>query len=71
MLAPISDCITVEKCAVIRFLWSEGVKSSKIHTKMLAQHGENCFTQRKVYQRVVGQQALLIKATQATHPPHE
>jgi len=41
-----------EQCAVIQFLWSEGVKPSEVHRIMLAQHRENCITQRKVYQWV-------------------
>jgi len=32
MSALLSDCIIVEKCAFIQFLWSEGVKSSESDT---------------------------------------
>jgi hypothetical protein len=38
----------VEQCAVIWFLWLEGVKTLKIYRRVLAQHGENCIMQRKV-----------------------
>jgi hypothetical protein len=52
MWALLLDCIIVEQRAVIRFLWSVGVKPSEIHRRMLAQYGENCIMQRKVYQWV-------------------
>jgi hypothetical protein len=52
MLAPLLDCTIVEHCAVIQFLWLEGVKPSKIHRRMSAQHRENYIVQRKVYQWV-------------------
>jgi len=47
--AQLSHCTIVEQFAVIQFLWSEGLKSSEIHIIMLAQCGENCVTQRKMY----------------------
>jgi hypothetical protein len=52
MSAPLLDHSIVEQHAVIQFLWSERVKPSKIHRRMLAQYGENCITQGKVYQWV-------------------
>jgi len=38
-LAPLLNCTVVEQQAVIWFLLSEGVKTSKIHTRMLVQYG--------------------------------
>jgi hypothetical protein len=52
MLAPLSDCSIAEQWAVIWLLWLEGVKPSKIHRRMLAQHVENCTMQKKEYQWV-------------------
>jgi len=37
-------CVIVEQRAFIQFLWSEGVKPSEIHRRLLAQYGENCIT---------------------------
>jgi hypothetical protein len=44
MSALLLDCTIVEQCAVIRVLWSEGVKAPKIHRRMLAQYKEKCIT---------------------------
>lgn len=41
-VTPLSVISFVRHRAVIRLLWSEGVKTSKIHRKMLAQYGEDC-----------------------------
>jgi len=49
MSAPLSDCTIVEQCAVIRFVWSEGLKPSEIHRRRLTQYWENFIMQRKVY----------------------
>jgi hypothetical protein len=45
--ALLSNCIVVEQQAVI-FL-SEGVKTSGIYRRMLAQYGEHCMAQKNVY----------------------
>jgi hypothetical protein len=39
-----------EQCAVIRFLWSEGVKTAKIYCRLLLQYEDSCIAQRKVYE---------------------
>jgi hypothetical protein len=45
-----SSCTIHEQCAVIRFLWAEGVKHIDIHRRMLAQYDSvNCRCQQKVY----------------------
>jgi hypothetical protein len=50
MEAPLSECTISEQRAVIRFLWSEGIKPSEIHRRMLVQYGDKCTGQRKVYE---------------------
>jgi len=37
---PLADCTFIEKCALILFLWSKGLKPSKIHRRMLTQYRE-------------------------------
>jgi hypothetical protein len=49
MLALLLCCITVKQHAIIRLLWSEGVKLPESHRSMVVQYGENCIMQ-KVYQ---------------------
>lgn len=51
MAAPLLQC-TKEQHAVVRFLWSEGVKTAEIHRRLLLQHGNSCLAQRKVYEWV-------------------
>jgi len=41
-----------EQRAVIRFLWTEVVKSPEVHRRMLLQYGDNCLAQRRVYEWV-------------------
>jgi hypothetical protein len=48
MAAPLLQCTQEELCAVIRLLWSPGV--AEIHRRMLLQYGDNCLTQRRVYE---------------------
>jgi hypothetical protein len=50
MAAPLSYCTIEDQRAVVRFLWSEGVKSAEIHRRMLAQHGACTMHQRKIYE---------------------
>uniref|UniRef100_A0A7M4EMQ5 Mos1 transposase HTH domain-containing protein n=1 Tax=Crocodylus porosus TaxID=8502 RepID=A0A7M4EMQ5_CROPO len=45
-------CTKEEQRSVIRFLWAEGVPPSEIHRRIVAQYGENCLAQRKVYEWV-------------------
>jgi hypothetical protein len=52
MDAPISKCTISERRAVMRFLWSEEIKPSGIHRRMLVQYGDKCIGQRKVYEWV-------------------
>jgi hypothetical protein len=52
MEAPLSDCAISVQCAVIRFLWAEGIKPSEIHRRMLVQYDDKCIGQRKVYEWV-------------------
>jgi hypothetical protein len=54
MWVQLFDCTIVEQCVVIWFLWSEGIRPSEIHWRMLGQYGEDCIMQRKVYQWVEG-----------------
>jgi transposase len=49
MAAPLSDCTIEEQRAVVRFLWTEGVKSAEICRRMLAQYGTRTMHQRKIY----------------------
>jgi hypothetical protein len=48
MAALLLNCTAVEQRAVIRFLWSEGIKTSEIYRRMLAQYGEHCMAQKNV-----------------------
>jgi hypothetical protein len=50
MATPLSDCTIEEQCAIVRFLWAEGVKSVEIHCRMLAQYGAGTMHQRKIYE---------------------
>jgi transposase len=45
-------CTKEEQRAVIRFLFSEGVKLTKIFRRMKAQYGDTCLSQSKVYEWV-------------------
>jgi hypothetical protein len=49
MATPLSNCTIKEQCAVVHFLWAEGVKSAEIHHRMLAQYGTRIILQRKIY----------------------
>ena len=51
MDAPQQDCTIEEQRGVVRFIWV-GVKRVEIHRRMLAQHGQNTMSQRKVYEWV-------------------
>ena len=42
------NCSAVDQRDVICFLWSEGVKTSEIYKRMLAQYGEYCRTKKNV-----------------------
>jgi hypothetical protein len=48
--APTENFTREEQRSVVRFLWSEGVKSREIHRRMIQQHGGICMNERKVYQ---------------------
>jgi hypothetical protein len=37
MEAPLSECAISAQPAVIRFIWTEGIKPSEIHRRMLVQ----------------------------------
>ena len=49
--ASLQDCTIEEQRGVVRFIWV-GVKRVEIHRRMLAQHGQNTMSQRKVYEWV-------------------
>jgi hypothetical protein len=50
MDTPLSSCTIIERRAVIRFLWAEGVRSADTHRRMLAQYSSVDFVSpRKVY----------------------
>jgi hypothetical protein len=70
MSTPLLDSTIAKQHAVIQFLWSEGVKPSKIHRRMLAQHRENYITQRKVYQWMERFQSGTITITDEHHSSH-
>jgi hypothetical protein len=48
MAAKLSICTVEEERAVIRFLWSEGFKTSEIYRRMLTQYGEHFTAQKTV-----------------------
>jgi len=50
MVAPLFQCTKEEPRAVIRFMWSERVKTVEIHRRMLFQYVNSCLAQRKVYE---------------------
>jgi hypothetical protein len=52
MATPLENCTREEQRSAIRFLWSEGVKPSEIHRRMIQQYGGSCMSERKVYQWV-------------------
>jgi hypothetical protein len=52
MSALLLDFTIAEQHAVTQFLWSEWVKPSKSHRRMLAQNIENSVAQRNIYQWV-------------------
>jgi len=70
MSAPLLDCTIVEQCALIQYLWSEGIKSSEIHRKLLAQYGENCIMQMMVYQWVERFQTCRTSVVNEEHSCH-
>jgi hypothetical protein len=55
MAAPLTEC-TKEKQQrfVIRFLWSEGVKTGEVYGRTAVQYGGNYMSQSKVYEWVEG-----------------
>jgi len=52
MTAPLSTSTVEEQRSVIRFLWSEGVKTSEIYRGMKVQCGDSCLSQGRVYEWV-------------------
>ena len=50
MATPMPTCTVEEQQSVIRFLWSEGTKPSKIYGKMKVQYGDSCLSQGIVYE---------------------
>ena len=52
MAAPLSTCTVEEQRSVIRFVWSEVVKSSEIYRRMKVQYGDSCLSQGRVYEWV-------------------
>ena len=48
MAAPLSTCTLEEQQSIIRFLWSESVKSSEIYRRMKVQYGDSCLSQERV-----------------------
>jgi len=49
MAAPLSNCTVVEQRAVIRYFWRDGVKTSEIYMRILAQYGEPCMAQKGIF----------------------
>jgi len=45
MAALLFRCSVVEQRCVIHVLWSEGVTTSEIYSRILAQYGEHCVAQ--------------------------
>ena len=56
MAAPLSTCTVEEQRSVIRFLWSEGVKHSKIYRRMKVQYGAIGLSLVWTYERTFGGQ---------------
>jgi hypothetical protein len=52
MAASLENCTRYEQLCVIRFLWSERVKLTEIHRRMIQQYVGSCMSERKVYQWV-------------------
>jgi transposase len=50
MAAPLSDCAIEEQRVVVRFLRTEGVKSTEIDRRMLAEYGARTMHQRNIYE---------------------
>lgn len=51
MDALLQDCTIEEQHVRVKFLWTERVKSAKIHLSKLVQYGrENSMAQQKVYE---------------------
>lgn len=51
MATQLSAC-NKEQCSGIHFLWAYGVLCSEIHYRIVAQYGENCMDQWKVFEWV-------------------
>jgi hypothetical protein len=50
MSARLSVCTKEEQRSVIRFLWVEGVKGAKIHTRLCTEYRDNALPRRSVYE---------------------
>ena len=50
MSARLSVCTKEEQRSVLRFLWAEGVKGTKIHARLCAQYGDSALSRRSVYE---------------------
>jgi [histone H3]-lysine36 N-dimethyltransferase SETMAR len=50
MAAPLTLCTKEEQRSVIRFLWSEGIKCTEIHRRMLEQYGASCLSLQQIYE---------------------
>jgi hypothetical protein len=48
MAAALVECTKEEQQNMVRFLWSEGVESSKIYGRLSHQYDETCMNERKV-----------------------
>jgi transposase len=72
MAAPLSDYNIKEQRAVMRFLWAVGVKSAKIHRRMLAQYGVRTMHERKLYEwieRFKEGRTSVTDESRCGHPP--
>ena len=43
------EYIQVEQCAVVHFLWAKGLSTKEMHCEMCPMYGDNCFSQKTVF----------------------
>jgi hypothetical protein len=70
MAAPLSDCTIEEQCAIVHFLWAEGVKSVELHRRMLAQYGARTMHQWKIYKWIKHFEEGRTSVTDESRPGH-
>jgi hypothetical protein len=45
----LEECITEEKCSVVRFLWAKGLNAKDIHKEIFPVYGGKCLSRKAVH----------------------